>query len=106
VNLFNISEVRALQQDMKDSFDKSFQGIAPESKTEIPEFLTPEITFQILEKVMLQSAIKLNVKLLEFKESGEEINFNNPKLMQVVQSLKMDSSKYLIIIYRKERGAG
>jgi hypothetical protein len=79
---------------MRDSFDNSFLGVAPDAKTEIPEFLTAAVTFQILEKVMLQSALKLNQKLTEFKESGEEINFNNPKLMQVVQSLKMDNSKY------------
>lgn len=66
---------------MKDSFDNSFLGVAPDAKTDIPDFLTPDVTFQILEKVMLQSALKLNQKLTEFKESGEEINFNNPRLM-------------------------
>lgn len=66
---------------MKDSFDKSFSGIPPDSKVEIPVFLTPALCFEILEKVMIESAIKLNQKLLEFKESGEEVNFNNPKLM-------------------------
>jgi hypothetical protein len=30
---------------------------------------------------MLESALKLNQKLLDFKESGEEISFNNPKMM-------------------------
>jgi hypothetical protein len=37
---------------MKEQFDKSFQGIAPDAKSSIPEFLTPSMTFEILQKVM------------------------------------------------------
>lgn len=50
---------------MKVAFDNSFNGVAPDSKTEIPEFLTANKTFEILEKVMLESAVALNSKLLE-----------------------------------------
>ena len=41
---------------MKEQFDKSFSGVAPDAKSNIPEFLTPAVTIEILEKVMLQSA--------------------------------------------------
>lgn len=78
---------------MKDQFDKSFQGVAPDSKSTIPEFLTPTVTVEILEKVMLQSAQKLNSKLLELQEQGEQISFNNPKMMEIMSSLKMDGGK-------------
>jgi hypothetical protein len=30
---------------------------------------------------MTEGAVKLNEKLLELMESGEQIDFNNPKLM-------------------------
>jgi hypothetical protein len=50
---------------MKDSFDRSFTGLGPDPKTEIPAFLTAEKTFEILERVMTESALKLNEKLLE-----------------------------------------
>lgn len=53
---------------MKESFEKSFSGIAPDSKTDLPPFLTPELTFQILERVMTESALKLNEKLLDLQE--------------------------------------
>ena len=50
---------------MKESFDRSFSGLSPDPKTEIPQFLTAAKTFEILEKVMTESALKLNEKLLE-----------------------------------------
>ncbi len=56
---------------MKDSFDKSFQGVPPEIKTDIPDFLTPSKVIEILKKVMISSITKLNDKLLELLEAGE-----------------------------------
>ncbi|KAM3135745.1 hypothetical protein pb186bvf_012142 [Paramecium bursaria] len=85
--------VKQLSKDMKDSFDRAFQGLAPDSKTDIPAFLTPELAIEILEKIMMESAMRLNEKLLELQEAGEQISYNNPKMMEVMQTLKMDSSK-------------
>lgn len=61
-------DIIELQKQMKESFEKSFSGIAPDSKTDLPPFLTPELTFQILERVMTESALKLNEKLLDLQE--------------------------------------
>ncbi|CAD8145505.1 unnamed protein product [Paramecium octaurelia] len=85
--------IKELQKQMKESFDRSFTGQSPDPKTDIPAFLTADTTFEILEKVMTESALKLNEKLLELQERGEQINFQSPKMMEIMQSLKMDSSK-------------
>jgi hypothetical protein len=45
---------------------------------------------------MTESAVKLNEKLLELMEAGEKIDINNPKLMQIMAGLKMDTSKLFI----------
>ncbi|CAD8058371.1 unnamed protein product [Paramecium primaurelia] len=85
--------IKELQKQMKESFDRSFSGQSPDPKTDIPAFLTADTTFEILEKVMTESALKLNEKLLELQDRGEQINFQSPKMMEIMQSLKMDSSK-------------
>ncbi|CAD8074606.1 unnamed protein product [Paramecium sonneborni] len=85
--------IKDLQKEMKESFDRSFAGQSPDPKTDIPPFLTADLTFEILEKVMTESALKLNEKLLELQEKGEQINFQSPKMMEIMQSLKMESSK-------------
>lgn len=77
-------EIQGIQKEMKESFDKSFQGIAPDPKTDIPEFLTASKTIEILRRVMTESAVKLNEKLLELMEAGEQIDINNPRLMQIM----------------------
>ncbi|CAD8070054.1 unnamed protein product [Paramecium sonneborni] len=89
--------IKELQKQMKESFERSFSGQSPDPQTDIPPFLTADTTFEILEKVMTESALKLNEKLLELQEKGEQINFQSPRMMEIMQSLKMDSSKKQIL---------
>jgi hypothetical protein len=51
-------------KETKEMFDKSSRGAPPDSKTEIPEFLTSEKTLLILEEIMRKSHKKMQQALM------------------------------------------
>jgi hypothetical protein len=56
---------------MKASLEKACVGVAPDSKAEIPDFLTPEKTLQILEKIMKSSALRIHQAFQDLKNQGK-----------------------------------
>ena len=55
---------------MKSSLDKAAAGIPPNSECDVPKFLTPEKTLQILEKIMKTSAEKIREAFKLLKSQG------------------------------------
>jgi len=43
---------------MKEGFEKASAGTPPDPETEIPDFLTPEKTLEIVKKIMMSSTLK------------------------------------------------
>ena len=64
------SEIQQLQKDMKNQLSNATKGVLPDAKTEIPEFLTPEKTLKIYEKIMKTSALKIRECFQNLKQEG------------------------------------
>jgi len=47
--------IKKLKFEMKEGFDKAATGTPPDPETEIPDFLTPEKTLEIVKKIMMAS---------------------------------------------------
>ena len=67
---FFYSEIANLQKDMKNQMTGAIRGQLPDSKTTIPNFLTPEKTLKIYEKIMKTSAIKIREVFQQLKSEG------------------------------------
>lgn len=59
-----------LQKEMKNQMNGAIRGQLPDSKTDIPQFLTPEKTLKIYEKIMKTSAIKIKEVFQGLKAEG------------------------------------
>lgn len=55
---------------MKNQMNGAIKGQLPDSKTTIPDFLTPEKTLKIFEKIMKTSAIKIREVFQNLKREG------------------------------------
>lgn len=64
------SDVQNLQKEMKNQMNGAIRGQLPDSKTDIPQFLTPEKTLKIYEKIMKTSAIKIKEVFQGLKAEG------------------------------------
>lgn len=86
----------------------AIRGQLPDSKTDIPNFLTPEKTLKIYEKIMKTSAIKIKEVFQNLKRDGfffyeifrfygfllgEDINLNNPRVLMALNNVKLDDIK-------------
>jgi len=60
------------------------------TKLDIPEFLTPEVALELLAMVMKTSLKVIQAALKELKSQGEEISFNNPKTLTLLQGLHLE----------------
>ena len=55
---------------MRNQMNGAIRGQLPDSKTDIPNFLTPEKTLKIYEKIMKTSAIKIKQVFQNLKHEG------------------------------------
>lgn len=93
----NEPEVQQLQKDMRNQMSNATKGVLPDSKTDIPEFLTPEKTLKIYERIMKTSALKIREVFQNLKQEGEEINLNNPRVLNSLNNVKLEEIKKLIL---------
>jgi len=82
-------------EEAKTTFDRAFMGAAPDLKTEIPEFLTPQLTLNILQKIMKESVFRIQEFLQNLKEKGISIACNDSQVLMGIQNLKLDDLRYL-----------
>jgi len=68
-------------------------GNLPESKTDIPEFLTPEKTLEILQVIFKQGCSAIQESLQALRDSGEVMP-QNQKVKDILNSINMDAIKY------------
>ena len=66
----NDVEIQNLQKEMRNQMNGAIRGQLPDSKTDIPNFLTPEKTLKIYEKIMKTSAIKIKQVFQNLKHEG------------------------------------
>ena len=64
-------DVQHLQKDMRNQMSNATKGVLPDSKTDIPEFLTPEKTLKIYERIMKTSALKIREVFQNLKQEGK-----------------------------------
>lgn len=76
--------------DAKAVFDKAFQGTSPDFRTEIPAFLTPELTLTLMQRIMKESLFKIQDFLNDLKNKGVSISYNNPQVLMGLQDLKVE----------------
>ncbi len=74
-NFFNgknklIRDVQNLHKEMKNQMNGAIRGELPDSKTDIPEFLSPEKTLKIYTKIMKTSALKIKEVFASLKAEG------------------------------------
>lgn len=55
---------------MKNQMNGAIRGELPDSKTDIPEFLSPEKTLKIYTKIMKTSALKIKEVFASLKAEG------------------------------------
>jgi len=91
-------EIRVLLNEAKTSFDKAFLGKAPDLRCEIPAFLTPELTLQIMTKIMKETNLKIFRFLQELKSKNVSISYNDPEVFMGLQDLKLDDIKLKVVI--------
>jgi len=91
-------EIRTLLNEAKVTFDKAFTGVPPDLKTEIPAFLTAEVTLNLMKKIMKESLFKIQQFLQNLKEKGITISYQNPKVLMGLQDLKLDDIRKQILI--------
>jgi hypothetical protein len=60
--------------------EKSSWGTPLDAKTEIPDFLTPQKTLQILTEIMKKTNKKIQEELLKIKIIKGVINMNDPSV--------------------------
>ena len=91
-------EIQNLLEEAKSAFDRAFMGAAPDLKTEIPEFLTPELTLTILQKIMRESVFRIQEFLQSLKEKGISIACNDSQVLMGIQNLKLDDLRKEILV--------
>lgn len=65
-------------------------GIPPDLRAEIPAFLTPELTLNLMRKIMKESLFKIQDFLSNLKAKGISISMQNPQVLMGLQDLKLD----------------
>jgi len=86
----NFREIKTLINEAKNTFDKAFTGVPPDIKTEIPSFLTAELTLTLMQKIMKESLYKIQQFLKNLKEKGIHISYENPQVLMGLQDLRLD----------------
>jgi hypothetical protein len=83
-------DIQALLSEAKAIFDKAFIGIPPEVKTDVPDFLTAELTLTLMKTIMKESLFKVQDFLADLKKKGVRISTENPQVLMGLQNLKID----------------
>jgi len=92
------NEIKILLNDAKTVFDKAFQGIPPDLRTEIPAFLTPELTLTLMKKMMKDSLFKIQDFLNELKGKGIQISYESPQVLMALQNLDLNGLRKKILV--------
>jgi len=91
-------EIQTLLEEARVAFEKAFTGVAPELRTELPDFLTPEVTLNILKKIMKESVFKIQEFMQDLKEKGVSLSFNNSQVLLGIQNLRLDDLRKEILV--------
>jgi len=91
-------EIKTLINEAKNTFDKAFTGVPPDIKTEIPSFLTAELTLTLMQKIMKESLYKIQQFLKNLKEKGIHISYENPQVLMGLQDLRLDEIRNQILV--------
>ena len=70
--------IQSLMTEMKDTLEKAFKGAQPEMKSEIPEFITPELTLKILDSMYLSCRKVAFAKMEGLRQKGIRISPEDP----------------------------
>lgn len=82
-----------LYESIREQFEKSFSGVAPDCECTIPTFLTPQLAYEIHREILMWKAAKVNDRIKELSQQGEELSFSNPKMVKILTELRMDRGK-------------
>lgn len=73
-------------------------GVPPDLRTEIPAFLTPELTLTLMKKMMKESLFKIQDFLTDLKSKGVKISYDSPQVLMALQDLNLDGLRYIRIL--------
>jgi hypothetical protein len=61
--------------------EKCIAGMEPDSKTDIPEFMTPKATMEIMYKLMEEHSVEIYKYCKEAISNGQKVNTTDPQFM-------------------------
>ena len=85
--------MKELITELRTNLEKALKGELLDITTNIPSFLTPEYTLELMAKVMKNNLRKMKEIFDNLKQEGEQISLNNKKVLEALKSLKVDSMR-------------
>lgn len=73
--------------------DNAADGKEVDVKTEIPEFLTSDTLLIIIERIMKETTKQMQGIFKRIKDQYGELNLNDPRIAQQLQTLQADDIK-------------
>eukprot|EP01017_Pseudomicrothorax_dubius_P007608 TRINITY_DN12383_c0_g1_i1.p1 TRINITY_DN12383_c0_g1~~TRINITY_DN12383_c0_g1_i1.p1 ORF type:complete len:275 (+),score=74.81 TRINITY_DN12383_c0_g1_i1:17-841(+) len=98
-------EIAILQTSIRENFEKSCMGITPDLRTELPDFMTPEFTLRLYEKLSRNCAIKLRDTILDIKKEGHDVLLPNNSIVEE-RFQKVDLAKLRLNILEESKLGG
>ena len=93
--------ISGLQEEMKTTMDKAFNGIQPTMQSAIPDFLTPAKCLRILE-TMYKSCRKVAYRKMEgLRERGIRITPYDQTVIKATQEMEIEAEKAKQKVYKK-----
>lgn len=68
------AEVKQLSQSMRTSIQNAASGIQPDSNVELPPMMTSEKTLELLDLLMMETALAIYRECLAFEMEGERVS--------------------------------
>lgn len=74
-------ELQEMQKHIQEQMDKVVAGNEPDQKTDIPEFMTPQKTLEIMFKVMEENSVEIYRYCKKAISQGLKVNTQDPTFM-------------------------